>query len=95
MIGDPARPLRRTGEDFLDAVKSAITPPPHVLLLHEGPNGETQDQLGNATLRALLDRQAPALTPCGHVHWDKPAARLGTGHIINVDARAVILTATD
>ncbi|MCY1141866.1 metallophosphoesterase [Actinoplanes sp. Pm04-4] len=92
VVGDPARPLRRTQKDFDAAVKGAITPPPDVLILHEGPTGDTADQRGNPALRALLERRAPALTVCGHVHWPRPTASLGAGHILNVDARVVVLT---
>jgi hypothetical protein len=62
-----------------------------VLLLHEDPVGNDPDQLGNAAIKALLQRRTPSLTLCGHAHWPEPITRLGTGHIINVDARAVVL----
>lgn len=61
-----------------------------VLVLHEGPPGGP-GQRGNAPLRALLERRPPALTVCGHVHWNDPVAALGTGHVLNVDGRAVFL----
>ncbi|MEV4516693.1 metallophosphoesterase [Dactylosporangium sp. NPDC049525] len=92
VIGDPARPMRRTEKDFLALVKKVAAAPTDVLLLHEGPAGATPDQLGNAAVRGLLERRPPALTFCGHVHWSQPTARLGDGHVVNVDARAVILT---
>jgi hypothetical protein len=91
IVGDPGRPMRRPEKDFLAAITSATTPPPDVLLLHEGPPGTAPDQRGNAAIRNLLARNTPALTLCGHVHWTDPAAALGTGHIVNVDARVVIL----
>lgn len=91
VIGDPGRPLRRTEKDFHRAVKAAMTPLPDVLLLHEGPTGDSVDQRGNPALRALIERRAPALTLCGHVHWARPIAPLGSGHVINVDARVVVL----
>lgn len=92
VIGDPAKPFRRTEEAFLEAVESLIDPPPDVLLLHEGPRGTGPDQPGRATLRDRLERRPPPLTLCGHVHWARPTAPLGSGHILNVDARAILLT---
>ncbi|WP_030435950.1 hypothetical protein [Actinoplanes subtropicus] len=70
-----------------------LEPAPDVLLLHEGPVGERPGQLGRASIRGLLERRAPALTLCGHVHWDEPVAALGGGHVVNVDARVVVFTA--
>ena len=93
IVGDPGRALRRTEKDFLALVGKLTTPLPDVLLLHEGPTGDRAGQLGRAALRGALERRAPALTLCGHVHWAEPVAVLGEGHVINVDARAVVLTA--
>jgi hypothetical protein len=92
VIGDPARPFRRTEEAFLATVATLTDPPPDVLLLHEGPRGTGPDQPGRPALRECLERRPPALTLCGHVHWARPTAPLGAGHILNVDARAVLLT---
>jgi len=93
IVGDPGRALRRTEKDFLALLGKLTTPPPDVLLLHEGPVGDRAGQLGRAAVRSALQRRAPALTLCGHVHWAEPVATLGDGHIVNVDARAVIFTA--
>ena len=93
IVGDPERPLRRTEKDFLDLIRELTTPSPDVLLLHEGPAGDRAGQLGRAAVRSTLERRAPALTLCGHVHWTDPVATLGDGHIVNLDARAVVLTA--
>lgn len=92
VIGDPSRPFRRTEEAFLSAVEAVTSPPPDVLLLHEGPRGTGPDQPGRPALRGLLERRPPAITLCGHVHWSRPVAPLGSGHIVNVDARAVLFT---
>ena len=93
VVGDPARVLRRTEKDFLRLLEKVTTPAPDVLLLHEGPVGDRPGQLGRESIRGLLERRAPALTLCGHVHWDEPVARLGDGHVVNVDARVVVFTA--
>jgi Icc protein len=93
IIGAPGRPLRRTEEDFGQLVGRLMTPPPDVLLLHEGPTGDRAGQRGRAALRSTLERRAPALTLCGHVHWAEPVAVLGDGHVVNVDARVVVFTA--
>ncbi|GID27576.1 metallophosphoesterase family protein [Paractinoplanes brasiliensis] len=92
IVGDPRRGLRRTERDFLALVGMLTTPRPDVLLLHEGPNGDRAGQLGREAVRGALQRRAPALTLCGHVHWTEPVAALGDGHIVNVDARLVVFT---
>lgn len=92
IVGAPERALRRTEKDLLALVGKLTMPPPDVLLLHEGPTGDRAGQRGRATIRSTLERRPPALTFCGHVHWDEPVATLGDGHIVNVDARAVVLT---
>ena len=64
-----------------------------MLLLHEGTVGDRAGQLGRAAVRSTLERRAPSLTLCGHVHWAEPVAVLGAGHVVNVDARVVVFTA--
>jgi Icc-related predicted phosphoesterase len=93
IVGDPDRPLRRTEKDFLALLAKLTTPPVDVLLLHEGPVGDRAGQLGRSAIRSTLERRAPMLTLCGHVHWAEPVAALGAGHIVNVDARVVVLMA--
>jgi hypothetical protein len=93
IVGAPGRALRRTEKDFLNLIRKLAAPPPDVLLLHEGPTGNRADQLGRASVRATLERRAPALTLCGHVHWNESVASLGEGHVVNIDARAVVFTA--
>ncbi|MGK5680247.1 metallophosphoesterase family protein [Actinoplanes sp. URMC 104] len=92
IVGDPDRALRRTEKDFLALLGRLTTPAADVLLMHEGPTGDRAGQLGRASVRSALERRAPALTLCGHVHWAEPVAVLGDGHIVNVDARAVVFT---
>ncbi|GAB7037335.1 MULTISPECIES: metallophosphoesterase family protein [Catenuloplanes] len=88
VIGNPSRPGRRTEPEFLRQLTGADAA--DVLILHEGPAGGT-GQPGNGAVRARLANRPPALTVCGHVHWNDPVAALGDGHILNVDARAVVL----
>ncbi len=92
IIGDPARTGRRSESDQLSRIEAALAGDPAMLVLHEGPTGDGSDQRGNPAITAHLRDHPPALTVCGHVHWDPPLAPLGSGHILNVDARAILLT---
>jgi hypothetical protein len=83
--------LRRHESDFLGLVGAVTSPPPAALVLHEGPTGDDPAQRGNPAIRTLLESRALNLTVCGHVHWDRPAAHLGAGHVLNVDGRVVLL----
>ncbi|WP_204006090.1 metallophosphoesterase family protein [Virgisporangium aurantiacum] len=92
IIGDPHRFGRRSEADQLTRLGAALATGPDVLVLHEGPAGQDDDQPGHPTISAALHPRAPTLTVCGHVHWDSPVSRLGTGNVVNVDGRAVVLT---
>jgi hypothetical protein len=91
IIGDPARPGRRAEPDQVARLDTVLDAGPDVLVLHEGPSGDQPDQRGSATIGARARVRPPALTVCGHIHWADPLARLGTGHVLNVDARVVVL----
>lgn len=92
VVGDPRRTGRRAPEDQWRLLDAVLAAGPEVLVMHEGPPGEQADQRGNPDIGERLRRRPPALTVCGHVHWDRPLSRLGSGHVLNVDGRAVVLT---
>ncbi|WP_205862457.1 metallophosphoesterase family protein [Planosporangium thailandense] len=89
--GDPPRPGCSSENLQLATIDAVLASNPDVLVLHEGPPGNRAGQPGNPAIGARLRAHPPALTVCGHVHWDTPMARLGDGYVLNVDDRAVIL----
>ncbi|MEO8699863.1 MAG: metallophosphoesterase [Kofleriaceae bacterium] len=90
IIGNPEKPMRRLELDFLDRMDRVIDAGIELLVLHEGPNGST-DQRGNPVLRDVIEAGGVGLTICGHRHWDDPLAEHAGGQILNVDARVVVL----
>ena len=95
IIGNPAKPGRRSPDDFFDALGRAIDSEPDILVLHEPPEGG-HDQRGNREIRELIELGEVPLTVCGHSHWDEPLAELAGGcQVLNVDARAVLLCPGD
>lgn len=93
IIGNPARPGRRDENEQLGKLHDVLTNRCDVLLLHEGPNGD-DDQPGNPDIRELIDLARVPLTVCGHTHWDSALARTAHGQIVNVDARVLVLVAS-
>jgi hypothetical protein len=91
VIGDPWRADRRGEADFLAALRAVQGARPDVVVLHEGPDGGHRDLRGNPVVRAALAADPPPLTVCGHIPWPRPLARLGAGHVLNTDGRAVLL----
>jgi Icc protein len=88
------RAWRRGEHAFVSTLRSVLQSRPHILLLHQGPDGGAMDQPGHATIRAVLERTPALLTLCGHVHWPSPLAELPHGgQVLNVDGRAVLLQA--
>ena len=91
ICGNPDKPNRRAPESFVAAVRQRLAARPHLLVLHEGPDGGEAHLRGNPDLRAALGGQ-PTLVICGHVHWDRPLVALASGpQLLNVDARVVLL----
>lgn len=92
VIGDPRRTDRRAEAEFLAQLDAVAKAAPDVLVLHEGPPGVRREQAGNPLIGERLIDAGTLLTVCGHLHWDRPLARLGAGHVVNVDDRVVVLT---
>lgn len=91
IMGRSAKPGRVEEHDFLASLELVCEQRPDVLVLHQGPNGAS-DQRGDALVRDRIERSGPGLVVCGHVHWDEPLAELGSSQVLNVDARALVLT---
>ena len=72
-------------------MRRALAGRPHVLVLHEGPDGDEPGLRGNPEVRAAV-AGSKVVVVCGHVHWDRPLVGLAGGaQVLNVDARAVLL----
>jgi Icc-related predicted phosphoesterase len=91
ITGDPSRHGRREEEEQIARIDLVAEKKPDVLLLHEGPHGEHEQQPGHDGVRAAVERWGVGLTVCGHVHWEAPLATCGGRQILNVDARVVVL----
>ena len=50
-----------------------------VVVLHEGPNGDLEDQHGNTDVRATIEAGGVGFTVCGHSHWEEPFATHESG----------------
>lgn len=96
IIGNPAKPGRRSEDEFLDSLQGILNAQPDIVILHEGPDGNSR-QRGNPKIRETLVAGEAALTICGHDHWNEPLASIGALgrtplQVLNVDARAILLT---
>ena len=64
---------------------------PHLLVLHEGPDGGEPGLRGKSTVRAAPGGGRVRVI-CGHAHGDRPLVTLDFGpQLLNVDARVVLL----
>jgi Icc protein len=91
IIGNPRKPGRRDEDAYLAALAGAIDDGASIIVLHEGPDGESR-QPGNAVIRGVLEAGGIGFVICGHDHWERPIGALATGQVLNVDARCVVLT---
>jgi Icc-related predicted phosphoesterase len=92
VMGDPVKEAYKLEADFLTELGLVLDQSPDLLILHQGPFGQ-HAQRGSALVQAALLRKPPALTVCGHVHWENPLAQLtSTSQILNVDSRVVLLS---
>ncbi|MCY1058697.1 metallophosphoesterase [Nannocystis sp. SCPEA4] len=94
ICGRSGKPNRRPPDEFVAAIRRLLPARPHLLVLHEGPEGGPR-QRGNPDVRDAVDGRG-ALVVCGHCHWHDPLAELpGGAQVLNVDARAVLLERAD
>lgn len=91
IIGDPKKKGRKSEVAFLGGLERVTGAQPDILVLHQGPDASRR-QRGDERVRHVLEENPPSLTICGHVHWEDPLAETPFGQVLNVDARAVVLS---
>lgn len=91
IIGARGKALRRTPEQFCQAVRLLSGQRPDVLVMHQPPRGPASDQLGSPELTKALLKTEIELVVCGHCHWRDFVWDAPFGRVLNVDGRVVIL----
>ena len=92
IVGNPQRNQRRTEGDFLAVMESVTDKNPDLLLLHRGPDDPDRGRLGDPGIALSLTTGFEGLTVFGHTRWDWPwLMPMGTGQVLNVDARVVVV----
>ena len=95
ILGASTKPWRRAPERFERAIAELLDCRPDLLVLHHAPQRPGDESSGSAQIAAAIARHehgAEALIVCGHVHWESPLHKLGSGAwALNVDHRVVVL----
>ena len=90
ICGNPAKKGRRAEHDQLERIELMCSARPNVLVLHEGPTGDGEQQGGSDRIAEVLADEPPRLTVCGHEPW--PNALSGpTSQVLNVCERVVVM----
>jgi Icc protein len=93
IVGHTSRPNRRSEDDYLATLQQLLEKRPHLIVMHDGPDGPLAEQRGMTRVREILLDSETGLVIRGHAHWDQPFAAFDSGlQVLNVDARVVVLT---
>jgi len=92
IVGNPARPHRKTDDDFVTHLELLAAGAPDILIMHDGPDDPQHSQRGSSIIRQTLERLAPTIIIRGHAHWKEPLSELSNGtQVLNVDCRVAVL----
>lgn len=69
IIGNPAKTLRRSTNDYLATLELLKRANPDLIVLHQSPSVARFGCLGSDELGALYEQHTYPLTICGHVSW--------------------------
>jgi Icc protein len=91
IIGNPAKPLRRTEAHYRALITQLALRKPDMLILHESPAMAEYHYRGSASIRTMLDTSVISLVIAGHTQWNAPLGALPNGcQIVNVDSRVIV-----
>lgn len=88
IVGNPTRPWRKEPHDYIEAVATAISTSPDVLLLHQNPAlpGVRRDE--QTRLTQLLAAAGSGLVVFGHAFSPQPRIKLGRCELLATEGRA-------
>ena len=93
IIGRSDKNQRKTKAQFLKELAKITHDRNDIILLHQGPEDETNGQLGDPEITAHLKSNGSGIVVFGHCHWRKPFIEIGKNQVLNVDNRLYVVTA--
>lgn len=82
IMGQSGRPRRHTPELYLGTVRRLLARAPHILVVHEAPEGP---------LAELLSATFSGLVVCGHRSWPERVRQLGRAVCLNAHGAVLVL----
>lgn len=95
IVGNPARPWRKTQEQLQAAVGKALLLEPDVLVLHQNPALPDVKRSDHAWLTELLHARGQGLVVFGHSWCHRPFVELGRCQLLASEGRAFWLERGD
>ena len=92
IVGNPKRHMRKQQGEFVKAVEKVLKQKIDLLIAHQGPSGEEEEERGDFLLRESLATGGETLYIFGHCHWKTFHRTLGQNHLLNVDNRVLVIS---
>lgn len=89
VVGNPRRNNRKLEADFMQAIDRCSNSRVDLLLLHQGPRGATEQDLGLSLINQHLVKRSELMVFFGHCHWQEPFHHEHRNLFCNVDARII------
>ncbi len=95
IVGRSDRNQRKSEDEFLRALTKVTRGKNNLILLHQGPEDNINQQLGDAKITAHLESKGDGIVVFGHCHWTKPFITIGKNQVLNVDNRLYLVCAAN
>lgn len=92
IIGKQGRNQRKSKDDYLKYLKKVTNRNNDIILLHQSPQGNLDEQIGEISIRNHFESHGDSLIISGHSYWKNHISEIGKNQILNVDSKVVILT---
>ncbi|MGC4046044.1 MAG: metallophosphoesterase [Armatimonas sp.] len=90
IVGNPERNQRKTDKAFVEALQAVLLELPHLVLLHQGPEGPTERHKGWGELNSELTLHSGMLVCFGHTQWPEAFYEESENLYCNVDSRVLV-----
>ncbi len=92
--GRNGRNQRKSPDVFSRYLNKIINRNNDLILLHQSPRGDLEDQKGDTATREILAKNGSSLLISGHCHWDNHISNIGGNQVLNVDSKVFVIVTT-
>jgi len=95
IIGRSDRNQRKSDDEFIKKLGKVTNGKNSLILLHQGPEGTVNNQIGEALITQHLETRGNCIVVFGHCYWSNALVAIGKNQVLNVNNKLYVVSAAN